>query len=229
MLSTHLGIPWDSISITRDKRTKPVFILPDGSEPLIFNVTHQAGLVALIGVKNPPEPRARDDAEESNSGFAIGIDIVAPLERRARDHDMINGEGWSHFVDVHDEVFSPGETAALKAMEEDKDTKLAYFYALWCLREAYVKMTGEALLASWLKVLDIRGFAPPGRDPLCVDGKLRGADEMSFEMFMKGKKVEDVEMILRPLLEEYMICASVRSTVDGENGATWKLGEFGYQ
>src|SRR5262249_33336031 len=47
----------------------------------------------------------------------------------------------------------------------DVDVRLRAFYALWCLREAYVKMTGEALLAPWLAELEFRRFRAPAPGP----------------------------------------------------------------
>jgi len=40
-------------------------------------------------------------------------------------------------------------------------SKLRNFYAHWCLKEAYIKMTGEALLAPWLRDLEFRNVRPP--------------------------------------------------------------------
>lgn len=200
MISHYLKIPWDEAIVTRDERTKPIFKLPDRSEPLIFNITHQAGLVGLIAVLNPPSTR---------DGFAIGIDLVCQSERVDRDHNMIENEGWDRFVDMHEEVFSPTETATLKAMPLDNDGKLEYFYALWCLREAYVKMTGEALLAKWLRELDMRGFAPPGRTPV--------GNQASLSLYMGDEKVNGVDMHLTHILDVFMVCAAVRSTEAGES------------
>lgn len=40
-------------------------------------------------------------------------------------------------------------------------SKIRNFYAHWCLKEAYIKMTGEALLAPWLRDLEFRNVRPP--------------------------------------------------------------------
>jgi 4'-phosphopantetheinyl transferase len=196
------NIPWDDAVTTRNKDTKPVFIHPkDGSEPLIFNVSHQNGLVALVGALSAPK------------GVTVGVDIVCPTERRVRDHDMIKKEGWQTFVRIHDEVLCPAEVNALNALPfgsspADLDRKLRYFYALWCLREAYVKMTGEALLAPWLKVLEMRHFAPPEEDG-------------SLEIWFEGKRVENVDIDLVYYLDnEFMISTSVGRSPSGESLTT---------
>jgi 4'-phosphopantetheinyl transferase len=110
---------------------------------------------------------------------------------------------------MHADVFSPGEVAALKHMNpgtaiSEKDHALRYFYALWCLREAYVKMTGDALLASWLKDLEMRDFAPP-EDMRKVQ-----------EVWLRGRRVDGVDLKLMPFLEEYMISTAVRHGLKGE-------------
>ncbi|KND89914.1 L-aminoadipate-semialdehyde dehydrogenase-phosphopantetheinyl transferase [Tolypocladium ophioglossoides CBS 100239] len=189
-ISTYCGVGWDAARWTRDARTKPVFLLPDASEPLLFNVSHQAGLVVLLAVHGPP------------LGTAIGVDVVCPPERRSRDHAMIAADGWPQYVDIHADVFSPGEAARLKALPFIRlDRLLSYFYSLWCLREAYVKMTGDALLALWLRELDLRYFAPPGEVP---------PDDRGFEIWFREKRVDDVDMRLEWLLDEYMVCTAVR-------------------
>ncbi len=41
------------------------------------------------------------------------------------------------------------------------EAKLRRFYTFWALKEAYVKMTGDALLADWLRVLEFRKVRAP--------------------------------------------------------------------
>ncbi|RMJ07995.1 hypothetical protein CDV36_012409 [Fusarium kuroshium] len=203
-ISRFCGVPWSSAEATRDARTKPVFRTSDGDEPLLFNVSHQAGLAVLFAVHNPPK------------GLAVGVDVVCPTERRTRDLGTLAGEGWNSFVDMHAEVFGLGEVTALKKINPgadvaERDRALRYFYALWCLREAYVKMTGEALLASWLRDLEMRGFAPPE--------DMTGPQEVWFN----GEEVKDVDIKLVSLLGEYMISTAVRR---GENGEGVEVGDF---
>ncbi|KAG6010438.1 hypothetical protein E4U21_006437 [Claviceps maximensis] len=217
--SSCAGVPWAEALITRDEHTKPVFRLPDGTEPLIFNVSHQAGLVCLLGVYGPP-------AEVS-----VGVDVACPLERRNRDYALVAEDGWCKFVEMYDSVFSPEETARLKRLSFgdgggrlDLDGKLGYFYALWCLREAYVKMTGEALLAEWLGELEMRYFAPPSAQAPGTgrEGERKGR---RLEVWFRGAKVEDVDVTMEWALTEYMICTAVRGNQRGglDFGKEWTL------
>lgn len=216
-ISRFCGVPWSEAVPTRDERTKPVFRLPgSGAQPLLFNVSHQAGLVVLFAVHDPAG-FIGDDA------LAIGVDVVCPAERRERDHGMIAAEGWARFVDIHDEVFSPGEVATLKTQRpsggEGWDGPLAHFYALWCLREAYVKMTGEALLASWLRELDLRGFGPPGKG----EGHTGTTETQGLEVWFRGERLGDADVRMSWLLDDYMVCTAVRR---GRDGKSLEVGEF---
>ncbi|KFA77557.1 hypothetical protein S40288_05749 [Stachybotrys chartarum IBT 40288] len=195
------GVSWDAATPVLDARSKPVFLLPDGTQPVLFNVSHQAGLVVLLGVHAPPP------------GLAVGVDVVCQAERADRDVRTITTQGWPHYVDIHSQVFSPGEVRALTTLPfADNQRRLAYFYAIWCLREAYLKMTGEALVASWLCDLEIRGFAPPGEEP--AEG---------LQVYFQGKKVDGVDVRLEKLLGEYMVSTVVR---EGEGGRAVEVGEF---
>ncbi len=96
--------------------------------------------------------------------------------------------------------------------DEVVDKKLRRFYAMWCLREAYVKMTGEALLAPWLKDLEITEVQPPrARENIQDVNSLETGDIVTdFPIFFKGKKVNDVKMELAAFGSHYMIGGAIR-------------------
>ncbi|TFB00968.1 hypothetical protein CCMA1212_007149 [Trichoderma ghanense] len=209
-ISHFLRVPLPRATPIRDARTKPIFIHPPSSnqQPLLFNVSHQAGVVVLFGAHNPPP------------GVAIGTDIVCPGERRERDVRHVQTEGWPSFIALHAEVLSPLEVRRMRELPLSPRTEahrlLDYFYADWCLREAYVKMTGEALLAPWLHDLEMRHFAPPGETPP------EGADK-ELEVWFEGSRLTDVDVKLESALDdEYMICTVVRR---GEGGAGLEVPE----
>lgn len=146
----------------------------------------------------------------------VGVDVVSCSERRDRDRAAVPANGWSEFVKVYEEVFAPGEVAFLAGLEGmgmSVDMRLRYFYALWCLREAYVKMTGEALLADWLRALEFRDFRPPvpavgvAGDEELVPGEVVGG----IEVWRDGKRQEDVRMELRAFGRGYMVGVAARS------------------
>ncbi|TEA13460.1 4'-phosphopantetheinyl transferase NpgA [Colletotrichum sidae] len=228
-ISRFCGVPWFSATAIRDERTKPIFRATDGTSPLSFNVTHQAGLVALFAVHGY-------DAERGP--VEVGIDIVCTSERRTRDHGMLKSEGWPRFVDIHAEVFSPAEVSFLKwqalsaippgikpgaSAEDTMDFKLRCFYALWCLREAYVKMTGEALVAPWLADLQFKNFRPPLPADTFED---EGDAVTKHEILFKGAKVDDANVCLRALGPDYMTCTAVRTPKHKGDGLVLEMGPF---
>ncbi|KAK4042001.1 hypothetical protein C8A01DRAFT_44980 [Parachaetomium inaequale] len=234
--------PWSqtvATNFTQDPRRKPIYIDPATSaQPVSFNVSHQAGVVALVAVAGYPSSTTKGGEGEGDGGAQVGVDVVCTSERRARDLDMIAKEGWPAFVDMHADVFAPGEVAYLKgyhrvpsggtAQQQENDGRLRAFYALWALREAYVKLTGEALLASWLRELEFRGFRAsrptagwgvPAREE-------EGEVVRDMEIWFQGSKVEDVNMCLRSIGPDYMIATAVRTPGKAEDGLGWALGPY---
>lgn len=229
VVSKFCDVPWWETKITRNAKTKPVYVDPaTGKSPVEFNVTHQAGLVALV-------------ASYGYEGVEVGVDIVCVDERRDRDHAAIGREGWPSFVDMHADVFAPSEANYLKyqvlsavpglpagaTAAQVTDFKLRCFYTLWCLREAYVKMTGEALLAPWLKVLEFRNFRPPQPTASFGASSEDGSDAVrEHDVWFEGSKVEDANVCLRSLGPNYMTCTAVRTPQDKEVGLGLDLGPF---
>ncbi|GAB1311593.1 holo-[acyl-carrier-protein] synthase [Madurella fahalii] len=253
--------PWRSTTITRDARTKPVWIDPaTGTQPVSFNVSHQAGVVALVAVANyragggsgsggggGDGGARRAGAAAADAEAEVGVDVVCTSERRARDQAMVRNEGWAAFVDMHADVFGPGEVRYLKhqvlsamprleppppSAEQLADAKLRAFYALWALREAYVKLTGEALLAEWLRELEFRDFRPPtptaGWDVPADEDETGQAAQVirQTEITFRGRKVEDVNICLRSIGPDFMIATAVRTPGNKDDGLGWRLGPY---
>jgi 4'-phosphopantetheinyl transferase len=107
------------------------------------------------------------------------------------------------------------------------DAKMRRFYAMWCLREAYVKMTGEALLAPWLKELEILNVeAPYGDETIHEPTSLkRGQVVKDIRINFKGQLVTNVVMELAALGTNYMVAGSARSTT-GSDLSLLKLGDW---
>ncbi len=227
------GIAWAASNISRDARHKPIFVDPaTGRQPLAFNVSHQAGLVAVAGVRG-----------YGGGQIDVGVDVVSPAERRVRDHRMVHEDGWLRFVDMHADVFGTGEAEYLKyqvrrtlprgadaagrpvSAEALTDFKLRAFYTLWCLREAYVKMTGDALVAPWLHELQFRNLVPPKPVEALQDLDEEGLGT-SFDIWFKGNKVENVNVSLRAYGVDYMTCTMVRTPDNKEDGLGLRLGRF---
>ncbi|KAI1505922.1 hypothetical protein F5X99DRAFT_366582 [Biscogniauxia marginata] len=228
-VSRCCGVPWRETRLSRDANKKPVYVDPaTGRQPVSFNVSHQCGIVALVAVA------------DGGGEVDVGVDVVCTSERRARDHRMVRADGWAKFVDMHAEVFGRAEAEHLRSglrpppgtaeggEEAVLDFKLRAFYTLWCLREAYIKMTGEALLAAWLPDLEFRGFrAPaPGR-ALAQTGGEEGEETIRrHDIWFEGARVEDANVCLRSLGPDYMTCTAVRTPRRREDALGWDLGPF---
>lgn len=121
------------------------------------------------------------------------------------------------------------------------EAKLRRFYALWCLREAYVKMTGEALLAEWLRELEFRGFRTPaaaaaaatgvGEEGVGSRGNVGSGLEVGevvteLEIYFKRKRVSDVVMELKALGLDYMVATAARVRNGKGDLADVELGRF---
>ncbi|KAI0008289.1 phosphopantetheinyl transferase [Xylariaceae sp. FL0662B] len=237
VISRHAGVAWRDARPTRDAKKKPVYVdARTGRQPVAFNVSHQCGIVALVAVAG------YDDQGDVN----VGVDVVCTSERRARDHRAVEAEGWPAFVDMHADVFGRSEAAYLKAdllggggggggggsgaqLARDADivdAKLRGFYALWCMREAYVKMTGDALLADWLADLEFRRFRAPEPGTRFAQEDGGGQVIREHEIVFKGRLVDDVNLCLRSLGPDYMTCTAVRTPRRKEDGLGWHLGPF---
>lgn len=240
-----LGIPWKDIRFGRKrdpKHGKPCALLPDGRPaPIEFNVSHQAGLVALVGCKS--------------AGVEIGVDIVCVNERN--DYRLIDQEGFDGWVDVYQEIFSEEESWDMKynvdpfqlldgtevtpemlgrydrCCRRDQelvatfpsgekrefssdlliDAKLRRFYTHWCYKEAYIKLDGEALLAKWIRELEFKNARAPkaGTAARCSTHGTWGERVGDVEVWMKGRILEDVRMEIQAFEENYMISVAAKT------------------
>lgn len=192
-----LAVPWNEVTFSRighEKHGKPCYV-PDGQRaPTVdFNVSHQAGLVALVGC-------AAADA-------FIGVDITCVNERN--DKRMFEKEGFESFVDMHEEVFSRADLEAMKAASGSLEDKIRTFYAYWALKEAYVKLEGEALLANWLQETEFRNVQVPA--PMTGSELEKQSPETSvIEVWFRGERQHDVDMFLAPFEDNYLIATAAK-------------------
>ncbi|KAJ4298779.1 hypothetical protein N0V88_003812 [Collariella sp. IMI 366227] len=199
--------PWSrtvEVGFTRDAHQASVPRLPPlcrgrgvEEEQVWFNVSHQAGIVAIVAVAGYYPPAGG------------GVQVVSYLRHRVL-------------------AAVPGLLPPSPSAEQLVDAKLRAFYALWALREAYVKLTGEALLAQWLRELEFRGFSPsrPTKGWGVPAREEEGEVVRDFDILFKGKRVEDVNMCLRSMGDDYMIATALRTPGKKKDGLGWELGEY---
>lgn len=122
-ISQTLGIPWHEVRFGKKgnpKHGKPCAYDKEGKIILgiDFNVSHQAGLVALIGWdgrkhKNQSyNANGTANAPMKDGMVHVGTDIVCVNERD--DYRTIDAEGFDSWVDVYEEIFSEEERWDMK-------------------------------------------------------------------------------------------------------------------
>jgi 4'-phosphopantetheinyl transferase len=146
---------------------------------------------------------------------SLGLDKIVPGKKlHGYGNDALSRCQWrNRQLDIV--VLDSEENAEQLRIDSNKviDAKLRRFYAMWCLRETYVKMTGEALLAPWLKELDICDVQSP-IPPVVQDlnSLERGEIANSYCIKFKGREVTNVQMELTALGPHYMVGGAVRAT-----------------
>lgn len=191
-------IPWSQVKISRTPKphSRPYWDPVQNADSrscvgLEFNVSHQAGLVVLVGCKTPHVPRdARVENrsklnvnpdpmfipvfeseidEDEAEDVRLGIDIACTWEP-PRTPDLSTQQKFADWVEVFGEMFSFTEQMHMKDYRiqvpdgvSEYDEKARRFYTYWALKEAYIKMVGEGLLAPWLRDLEFRDVPVPAR------------------------------------------------------------------
>jgi len=211
-ISQHCGVPWSDVALSEDSNRKPCYKpqSPSG-RTLAFNVSHHGALVALVGC--------------SGEATQLGVDVVRL--NWEKDYAMVMKDGFEAWAHVYEMVFSEREIhdiahfmpSGQRNHQEEIQAKLRHFYAHWCLKEAYVKMTGEALLASWLKDLEFRNVEVPlprKQMPQAAGPLLEGDWGQSctnVEIWFHGKRLTGVRLEIQAFRDDYMI-ATAASNVD---------------
>ncbi|BCS26360.1 4'-phosphopantetheinyl transferase family protein [Aspergillus puulaauensis] len=224
-------VPWSSVVISRtpDPHRRPCFI-PDpsklsGSDAVVnveFNVSHQASMVAIAGTTIPTNPDSSPDSTSRKP--EVGIDITCVNERQGRAGEERTLAALYSYVDIFSEVFSAREIAEMKRLpgapsnttsNGSVNARAEYgyrlFYTYWALKEAYIKMTGEALLASWLRELEFNDVIAPSPAPTAEsgDGKF-GEPYTGVRTTLKRDVVEDVRVEVVALENDFLFATAAR-------------------
>ena len=195
------NVPWKDSFVGEDSNRKPCYKPSDPVKPTMeFNVSHHGTLVALVGC--------------SGKNTKLGVDIVQM--NWEKDYPTVVKGGFENWANTYEMVFSDREIrdivnytkAGSSDTKEDIRIKLRHFYAHWCLKEAYIKMTGEALLAPWLKDLEFRDVTVPLAASQLSETSPNGPFGQicnDVEIWFRGSRVMDVKMELQAYNEDYMI------------------------
>ncbi len=200
-------VPWTETVISEDEHRKPCYKPTDpNGQTLEFNVSHHGTLVAMVGC--------------TGHKTKTGVDIVQMDFEKDFAAVRSDKEGFPGWAKTYASVFSDREVAEISGytspvasdLRNGIKAKLRHFYAHWCLKEAYVKMTGEALVASWLKELEFRNVQVPlPYSQLQSEENLGGWGKISadVEIWFQGSRVTDVKMELQAYGEDYMIATAI--------------------
>ncbi|KAL8995869.1 MAG: hypothetical protein Q9169_004477 [Polycauliona sp. 2 TL-2023] len=194
-------VPWSESFIGKHENHKPCYVAKEGSgKHLEFNVSHHGSLVVLAGC--------------TDKTIQVGIDVMQI--DAIKDLTRVRREGWSSWVKTYEDVFSAREVrdimnwAPSNGLDEDETikAKVRHFYAHWCLKEAYVKMTGEALMAPWLQDMEFRNVkAPRTASDLSAENTNGDWGEAisTMEAWRDGKRVMGVKLELQAFRDDYLI------------------------
>ena len=198
-------VPWADSVISKDKNHKPCYKPSDPQGKTVeFNVSHHGTLVAMVCC--------------TDYNTKMGVDIVQMNFERDFAAVQSNNGGFPTWVKTYEAVFSDREVAEIADYIPSTDldvrskirAQLRHFYAHWCLKEAYVKMTGEALSAPWLKDLEFRNVSVPMPvNQVQSEKSLWGQLTSNVEIFFHGTRVTDVKMELQAYEENYMIATAI--------------------
>lgn len=127
---------------------------------------------------------------------------------------------------MHADVFSPADLTAMKFVEmdefgnreDDLDSRRRKFYTYWCLKEAYVKLEGEALLAGWLKEVEFRNVRVP--TPGRGEG-VWGEHVCGIEVWRGGMKEKETRMELWAWGPDFMVGLATKGDEE-----CWLTGEW---
>lgn len=256
-------IPWDEVRISRtpDPHRRPYWEPGAGStgeSGLEFNVSHQNGLVCLVGCRTPDEQNqsysTTDRNGDASSGpplphaaheqVRLGVDLACANEHGRTPADINTQAKLDEWVDIFEEMFSDACRKDMKSADipgaaspvELIQLRFRRFYAYWSLKEAYIKMVGEGLLADWLTKLEFQNVqtpTPPEAADFLDDGfswALRDEDELKWtpaERAIKnisatlyGKRLDDVKLSLVAFETDFLCATAMRGVTDATEGSS---------
>ncbi|KKA18028.1 4'-phosphopantetheinyl transferase NpgA [Rasamsonia emersonii CBS 393.64] len=221
-------IPWSEITISRTPKPhqRPCFIpscrtRADGSEVPDVEFNHYP---------KPSSPTPSHQPPLSRPSPNVGIDITCVNEPSRRRRDSITTEkALAEFVDIFAEIFSPRELSTIKQipldsrsspekLQEAIKSRVRLFYAYWALKEAYIKMTGEALLAPWLRELEFTNVVAPEPVSSTSSSSPWSKPYKGVQTWLYGKRVDDVRIELAAFETDYLVATAARGGRFGARG-----------
>ena len=220
-------------------------------------MTHQNGLIALVGCLTPtvqspiyssPLTRAEVEQPDSNSQVRLGVDMACTQEEGRTPVDVTTQDKLDEWVDIFAEMFSEASRIDMKSAPIPHagpevtiiQKRFRRFYAHWALKEAFIKMVGEGLLADWLAELEFQdvkvpdpatehdhpcdGFSWAFRDPedLRWTPPTKAVKDITATLY--GKRVDDVQMHLVAYEQDFLFATAIKGIVEpgeGDEAGRW--------
>ncbi|KAJ5751930.1 4'-phosphopantetheinyl transferase A [Penicillium odoratum] len=242
------GIPWKHIILRRTEMPENRPYYKSSSDTQVeFNVTHQAGLTILAGTiaPSPEQMQNYSIGRDLPAQPRLGIDVTCVNENRRKIIKTM--PEYLEHVSIFVDVFSDRELEIMRnpaaALNQARALGLAkafdgsntqetivrfgirLFYSYWALKEAYLKMTGDALLAPWLRTLEFSNVIPPDPvDPLQApkpyvsqppkfipqSPKNWGPPFAGVKITKAGKSLDDVRLQLVAFESDYIVAVAGR-------------------
>ncbi|KPV74640.1 uncharacterized protein RHOBADRAFT_44154 [Rhodotorula graminis WP1] len=140
--STRLDQPWTALSFRKSERGRPYL---ERSEPpehaYDYNTSHDGELVAVVSVLEPRPASTSPFPGSTAPSPRVGVDVM-------RIRNPWDGTSVDEFVSGVAEQLAPRELSALSRFGAGPGSdarRLRHVLALWTLKEAFVKATGEGL------------------------------------------------------------------------------------
>ena len=258
----YAKVPWKDICISKTAKPhgRPYWDpLADwkGKGGIEFNVTHQNGLVALVGCLTstaqspdyaaPLTMNSGNQMENAYFQVRLGVDLACTQEEGRTPSDVTTQDKLEEWVDIFKEMFSEASRKDMKSAlvsNANSDVNIIQkrfrrFYAHWALKEAFIKMVGEGLLADWLAQLEFENVHAPDpaikHDHPCDGFSWAFRDQEEFKWTppgnavknisptLYGKKVDRVQMQLVAYEKDYLFATASKGIVEPEEGRWIKL------
>lgn len=213
-------------------------VLPPGTQPPLLSAPSGDSATPIAAGKSRstegPTPQPLSSSGGSQTRIRLGLDITCPNEPGRGPHSNMNNTSQLHdWIDVFAEVFSSADINRMKYSPLDPipppgtyerevlRRKLRRFYTYFALQEAYVKMTGEALLAEWLKDVEYRNVkVPPEADQ---DGSWVNEIDTGTEVWLRGRRLEEVKTEIRAWGKSFIVATVIDGS--GATGSSVRSGE----
>ena len=206
------NVAWNTSKVSAHPVNGKPFYQPASAEgrTVEFNVSHDDNVVILAGVCGKERQ--------------IGIDVMNVKRTRDKTSWKDHG-GWHGWINTFEAALHPNEMSAMQDYQPSGTTddairiqKLRLFYCYWVLKEAYIKMTGEAFLDPHIKQLEFRGVRVP--EPaywIPEPGKFPPWGEVvkDFEVWKHGRHLKNVYMELQALGPDYVVATAISKSEDG--------------